>query len=143
MKDTIVVHCSDTPVDMDIGVAEIRDWHVNDNGWKDVGYAVIIRRDGTIESGRDLDNDGDVFEEVGAHAAGFNTNSIGVCLVGGRGADGSADCNFTLAQYISLSDIVDSIRDCHEQEMKLIGHRDISSKQCPTFDVVALLSKKK
>jgi len=28
----VIIHAADTPVDMDIGVAEIRRWHVEDNG---------------------------------------------------------------------------------------------------------------
>jgi hypothetical protein len=32
---------------MDIGAETIRDWHVNDNGWDDIGYHYVIDR--TIE----------------------------------------------------------------------------------------------
>ena len=42
--DYIVIHCAATKASMDIGLTEIRKWHVQDNGWRDVGYHYIIRR---------------------------------------------------------------------------------------------------
>ena len=80
----IVIHCADTYETMDIGAEDIRKWHVEERGWSDIGYHKVIRRDGTVETGRDID-------VSGAHAAGFNSVSIGVCLVGGRGEDDEAD----------------------------------------------------
>lgn len=101
--DSIIIHCAYTPPGMDIGATEIRRWHVEERGWKDIGYHYVVRRDGDVEPGRDLDGDGDVVEEVGAHAAGHNAHSIGICLVGGRAEDDQApDCNFTPAQWSSL-----------------------------------------
>ena len=52
LTDTIAIHCSATPPSMDIGVEKIREWHVKDNGWSDVGYHYIITRNGTIEPAR-------------------------------------------------------------------------------------------
>ena len=49
--DYLVVHCSATPPEMDIGVEEIRRWHMRTGG-ENVGYHYIIRRDGSIEKGR-------------------------------------------------------------------------------------------
>ena len=36
--DSLVIHCSATPESMDIGVEKIREWHVDERGWEDVGY---------------------------------------------------------------------------------------------------------
>jgi hypothetical protein len=80
---------------MDIGADTIRDWHVNGNGWRDIGYHLVIRRDGSIEKGRDIN-------DSGAHAAGYNSKSIGLCLVGGMAEDNSAENNFTAQQWTSL-----------------------------------------
>ncbi|MGL5965359.1 MAG: N-acetylmuramoyl-L-alanine amidase, partial [Fusobacteriaceae bacterium] len=73
--DHIVIHCSATKPTMDIGVRDIRMWH-KQQGWLDVGYHFIIKRDGTIEEGRPVD-------VVGSHVKNHNSNSVGVCLVGG------------------------------------------------------------
>ena len=72
---------------MDIGVKEIRKWHVDENKWSDIGYHDVIRRNGAIETGRPL-------EKPGAHAKGHNQNAIGICLVGGKADDGGPEFNF-------------------------------------------------
>jgi N-acetylmuramoyl-L-alanine amidase len=75
----IFVHCSDTPTGRDVSAADIKRWHTDPkpkgNGWRDIGYSHVIRIDGTIELGRPV-------EQVGAHVAGHNSDSIGICLVG-------------------------------------------------------------
>lgn len=127
----LYVHCSYTKPNMDIGVDTIRSWHVDGNGWSDIGYHDVIRRDGTIESGRP-------HEKTGAHAAGFNSDSIGVCLVGGMDKFGKPDANFTLRQYMSLKLYWDQMREKYP-DIELKAHRDVSDKDCPCFDVHALL----
>jgi len=44
----ITIHAAATTPSMDIGVKEIREWHLA-RGWRDVGYHFVIRRDGTLE----------------------------------------------------------------------------------------------
>lgn len=123
----IIIHAADTPADMDIGAAEIRDWHVDDNGWRDIGYHYVIRRDGTLETGRDE-------LTPGAHAAGHNTGSVGVCLVGGK-----PDCNYTAAQWACLEALVRDLLGRYPGA-EVIGHRDVSAKPCPMFDAKAWAS---
>lgn len=137
--NSIIVHCSDTYEYMDIGAEEIRKWHVEDNGWDDVGYHYVIKRDGTLEDGRDLDNDGNIDEEIGAHAYGFNSDSLGVCLIGGKGRkDDGPEANFTMAQYYTLVQLINRLRAKYNNP-KLMGHRDVSGKACPSFNVQALM----
>lgn len=127
------VHCSATPPTMDIGAKEIKDWHVNDNGWSDIGYHYIIRRDGTKELGRSL-------ERAGAHVKGFNKDSIGICLVGGVDENGNPDANFTIDQYMELSLLKYDLDELFPG-IEFKGHRDAPgvTKPCPCFDVKALL----
>ena len=128
--DKIIIHCAYTRPSQDIGVAEIRDWHVKGNGWSDVGYHHVIRRNGEIEKGRQE-------ATQGAHAVGHNATSIGVCLVGGRREDkDEPDCNFTKAQWWSLMHLVQELTKRHP-DAEVIGHRDVSAKPCPCFDVRA------
>lgn len=123
----IVIHCAYTPVEMDIGVAEIDRWH-RDRGFNSCGYHYVIRRDGTIEVGRHED-------VAGAHVAGHNTSTIGVCLVGGKRDDGD-DCNFSRHQWRSLESLVTTLKGRYPgAEVK--GHRDFAARACPTFDAAA------
>lgn len=131
--DNLIVHCSATYADMDIGVKEIRSWHVDDNGWDDIGYHIVIRRSGEIEYGRSM-------EYQGAHARGYNHNSIGVCLVGGLAknpVDGDPVANFSFLQYKALLSVVDDFPG-----VDVIGHCDVSAKSCPCFSVQALLGER-
>lgn len=127
--DTIIIHCSATYPDMDVDAAWIKDIHVNQNGWSDIGYHYVIKRNGEVEQGRD--------ENVaGAHARGWNSDSIGICLIGGLARDGNQPCNFTAAQWRSLDTLVHDICDRYDIE-EVLGHNDVSEKTCPTFDVKA------
>jgi len=127
----IVVHCSYTPPSMDIGAETIRDWHVDDNGWDDIGYHYVITRNGEIEPGRPVGI-------AGAHVRGHNDHTIGVCLIGGMTEDDDEpESNFTHWQWDALDVLL------HQLEAKLgrldvVGHRDLDpSKDCPCFNVQA------
>lgn len=124
----IVVHCSATQAKADIGAAEIDRWH-RQRGWQCIGYHYVIRRDGTLETGRDD-------RVVGAHVEGHNSDSVGICMAGGIDAEGKAENNFTEAQFATLR------RLCHELKIKypaaiVQGHRDFPGvkKDCPCFPV--------
>lgn len=128
----IIVHCSDTPPHMDIGAAEIWRWHTQDKGWSDIGYHYVIRRNGVVEAGRPL-------HKIGAHAKGHNSDSIGVCLIGGRNW-----FNYTYKQLGMLMDLVIGLASGVvgqnsgievSDSVEIIGHNEVSSKPCPRFDV--------
>ena len=108
---------------MDIGVEEIRNWHLQ-RGWSDIGYHYVVRKDGTIEQGRPID-------KIGSHVKGQNTGSIGVCWVGGYG--GVDDRNE--AQKDSLQKLIISLQVAFGK-MSLHGHNEYSSKTCPNFNVI-------
>ena len=91
----IVIHCSATKPSMDVDAETIRNWHVNERGWRDIGYHKVIKRNGDVEDGRDV-------RDSGAHAAGYNSKSVGVCMVGGMAEDNSAENNFTPHQWVAL-----------------------------------------
>lgn len=135
----IVIHCLYTLPNMDIGVKEVREWH-RAQGWSDVGYHLIIRRDGKVETGRPLNNDSIIEpNEIGAHAKGYNTRSIGLALAGGmRYVDEKEkipDCNYTKEQWLSLQFEVEFLLRTHGSSIKVVGHRDLNPhKACPVFD---------
>lgn len=121
----IIIHCADTPASMDIGAIEIRSWHVDANGWSDIGYHYVIRRNGVVELGRDI-------RVAGAHTYKHNHDSIGICMVGGK--DG---CNFTRHQWATLERLVNELK-AKFPAASVKGHRDYDSgKLCPSFDAVA------
>ena len=113
----IVIHCSATPPSLDIGAKEIDSWH-RDKGWAGIGYHEVIRRDGRIEMGRD-------YSQIGAHAKGFNHESLGIVMVGGVSEDNKAESNYTPEQWRSLQ-ITVKHKALLYPGVEFNGHRDLS-----------------
>lgn len=130
----MVIHCSATKPQMDIGVDEIEQWHLQ-RGFLEIGYHFIIRRDGTIENGRMIDQDG-------AHAKGYNRGTIGICLVGGLNRKGKPERNFTNEQEAALIKLVKEMYDYYPIKF-IVGHRDLPKvkKECPCFEVDDFLAE--
>lgn len=126
----LVVHASATPPEMDIGAKEIDRWH-RQRGWLGIGYHFVIRRDGTLETGRSA-------SKPGAHLYGYNERSWGICLAGGVTDTDTytPEDNFTDAQYQTLGSLLTALSHL-VPEAQIKGHRDFPnvSKACPCFDV--------
>jgi len=126
----LVVHCAATPAKMDIGAKEIDRWH-RERGFFSLGYHYVIRRNGTIEDGRPLD-------QPGAHVRQYNSVSLGVCLVGGvdkGGPEGKPEANFTPEQIYMLRIVLDEWK-AKWPNAEIVGHRDLDAgKACPSFNV--------
>lgn len=123
----IICHCSDSDVPTHDNIDTIKDWHVNQNGWSDVGYHYFLRKDGTVEIGRPED-------KIGSHVKGHNSNSIGICMSGKK--------DFTEAQFRALEVLLIDICGRHNLEKKdILGHCDLNgNKTCPNFDLHGWLS---
>lgn len=124
----IIIHCSATKPNMDIGAEWIKNIHVNENKWADIGYHFVIRRNGIIEKGRDLN-------VIGAHVVGHNTGTIGVCLIGGLSENNKPENNFTERQFESVQALITVLTRFNLKIVKLSGHRDYANKDCPCFEV--------
>ena len=122
----LIVHCSATPEGKDFTVSQIKQWHLQ-RGFSDIGYHYVIYRDGSIHIGRDE-------SVIGAHCTGHNTNSIGVCYIGGVATDGKTPKDTrTAEQKKSLVKLLKELRVKYPQA-SIHGHRDFANKACPSFD---------
>jgi len=68
-----------SPLESPAIVRGIELYHVQANGWKDIGYNFLVDRYGRVFEGRAGGIERNV---IGAHAQGFNTGSVGVSVIG-------------------------------------------------------------
>ena len=142
--DEIIVHCSATRESWMDGqpvsakVEEIRRWHVEDNGWSDIGYHFLIDRDGSIAKGREVD-------VQGAHCRGHNATTIGICLIGGHGSNenDTPSEHFTAVQMAALRTLIDRMREEFPAIRTVSGHNQYAAKACPGFNVGKWLGNQK
>ncbi len=148
-KTHLVIHHSasaDHPAHLNFQA--IRDYHVNVNGWRDIGYNFVIDRiNGRVETlvGR-------VLTDMGAHTREMHLNNvgIGICLIG--------DCDKAAPQEDALSILGNLCRSLMTQfdiqPECVIGHREAQAdggvpiaerKTCPgtMFDMYAFRTRLK
>lgn len=132
----IVLHCSATPEGKHFTAKDIDRWH-RQQGWAKIGYHYVILLDGTIEKGRDE-------SEVGAHVANHNSDSIGICYIGGVDANdvNKAKDTRTPAQKEAMKRLVADLLKRYPGA-EVLGHRDFPGvkKACPSFDARAWWSE--
>lgn len=143
----IIIHCTATPEGKDATVEQIRQEHIKNRGFSDIGYHYVIYRNGHVVDGRDVD-------KIGAHCTNHNAHSIGIAYVGG--VENKAGVPYakqkpkdtrTLAQKAALLSLLVDLRKLYPHAA-IIGHRDTSPdlngngtvepsefiKACPSFD---------
>jgi len=132
----IIIHCSATKEAQDFSASDIKEWHL-DRGFRDIGYHYVIKLDGKIEYGRNID-------QQGAHCRGENEHSIGICYIGGLDKDGKPKDTRTKEQKESLLDLIHSLNQCIlNWSLVIQGHNQFSNKSCPCFDVEKEYGKNK
>ena len=122
----IIIHCSATKEGKDYTVFDIDKWHKARN-FKCIGYHFVIYNNGKIVCGRPI-------SEIGAHTTGHNTNSIGICYIGGLDKNGNPKDTKTYQQENALINLVMYL--VKKFNIKTItGHYAWANKSCPCFNV--------
>ncbi|QZT38259.1 N-acetylmuramoyl-L-alanine amidase [Halosquirtibacter xylanolyticus] len=122
----IILHCSDSDIHDHDNIQTVRQWHLN-RGWKDIGYHYFITKDGRVRWGRNP-------ASFGAHCAGHNRDSIGICLSGRR--------KFTPDQFCSLRMLlIQLMKEFDIPKTAIFGHNHFNKKKsCPNFDVQEIIN---
>ena len=151
----LVVHHTATTndYDEDEAAAQVRSfyrYHTQTRGWRDIGYNFLVDRYGTVYEGRGLG-------VVGAHASGFNSETLGIALIGSFGsraipteawdalvellgwlfAEGRVDPRATLALLSRGGSTSRFPAGAEAWGGTLRGHRDLSSTGCPGDEAYA------
>jgi len=133
----IVQHYSATPIESDFTAADIDRMH-RKRGFREIGYHYFIRKDGMVETGRDLSQPGRF--ETGAHSEGENAMSIGICVEGGvtLAAINVGVDNRTPAQIKAQIALIRELL-VRFPNAKVQGHRDMpgAATQCPGYNAAA------
>ncbi|XP_076752878.1 peptidoglycan-recognition protein SC2 [Xylocopa sonorina] len=102
-------------------VRSYQNLHIDNRGWFDIGYSFVVGEDGNVYEGRGWDY-------VGAHAPGYNTQSIGICVIGDFSDflpnDKALNAVKALIDYgVSLGKI--------SEDYHVVGHRQVRNTLCP------------
>lgn len=100
-------------------IRDIQSYHMDNNGWADIGYNFLIDKDGGVFEGRG-------WNTVGAHASGANTANIGVCVIG------------DYSSRVPSRGVRDSLQGLYVVANERAGktltvrtHRDVNPTACP------------
>jgi hypothetical protein len=116
-RDQFITHYSAGPPTQT--VRQIQDFHMNSNGWADIGYNFLVDIHGNKYEGRLH-----TWMAIGAHAQNHNTRSIGVCMIG-------RDSDVTDAAKQAIRDIYDEACGRAGKSLRMLGHRDVNPTTCP------------
>lgn len=113
---------------MQVNASVIDRWH-KAKGYDSIGYHFVVNRNGDLETGRPV-------QKIGAHVYGHNSDSLGICMIGGVDEDQKAENNFTPAQWYTIRQLFTALHAVYPGAQWL-GHRDFPDvhKECPCFDV--------
>jgi hypothetical protein len=131
----IIHHTAGTNVSSDWAavVRSIWDFHVNTNGWDDIGYNWLIDPNGILYEGR-----GD--SRLGAHFCAQNGNTTGICVMGDFTAiEPTPAALESLAEFLAwetCDENIDPLGTSFHNSSGLTlanvsGHRDGCSTSCP------------
>jgi hypothetical protein len=122
--DTVIVHHFYRPTAAEWRGIEtleaVRRFHVETNGWSDIGYHVVIGPDDSIWLARPI-------EDIGAHCKGHNDSSIGVAFAADFDSEDPSTNGLAAGQQVAAA-------LCARFSISLeriFFHRDFSPKSCP------------
>jgi len=133
----VVIHASETVNNKNIGSIEINNIH-NELGHDGISYHYVIRRDGRLQRGRPVDQNGEH-----APVNGHNVYSIGIVMVGGLLAsagsinplENKSSASFTQPQFDTLEKFLASFYRKFPGG-QVFGHADVdTNEEDPYFDV--------
>ena len=122
----IVIHSTLTKPNSNINIRTVDEWH-RKRGLLKVGYHFFIRRDGCIEVGRGPN-------DIGAHTKDHDSDSVSVCMAGGLNTRGVTAPDYSKEQLESLFVLIKTLKYMYS-DAQVVGHRDLSKTDCPSFDV--------
>lgn len=141
-KHTVFIHHSDglgnaftTKAEQRACMRSIQNYHMDHNGWNDIGYAfVVFQPEGSILHHARV-YDGRNVHAIPAAQLGHNTGTIPVCVVG----------NFQIerVQRVTKERLIEVVRNLKKEFgiHSIKGHRDVNQTDCPGDHLYPLVSE--
>ncbi|CAF1259826.1 unnamed protein product [Adineta steineri] len=98
-----------------------QNYHMDSNGWADIGYNFLVGEDGNVYEGRG-------WSLVGAHCIGYNSKSIGISVIGDYTSPKPNTAALNAVKALIQCGISKGII---QSNYILRGHRDLDSTSCP------------
>lgn len=129
VTNEIILHCAATPEGMDFSTDAIHRAHLARH-FAGIGYNYVIYRDGSIHEGRPV-------WAAGAHCTLHNSNSVGVCYIGGVASDAKTPKDTrTPEQKRALFELVAALMENYDIPLyRVRGHYEYANKACPSFKI--------
>lgn len=102
-------------------VKSIQNFHMDTNGWTDIGYNFLTDTKGQLYEGRGWD-------VLGTHTVGHNTSGIAICFIG-------TDADVTDAAKATIRALAEEADRLKGSPLKRWGHRDLDQTSCPGDDL--------
>ncbi|XP_069083351.1 peptidoglycan-recognition protein SC2-like [Pleurodeles waltl] len=108
----------------------IQNYHIDSRGWCDIGYSFLVGEDGKVYEGRG-------WTTVGAHAPNYNSNSIGISVMGSfTSKNPNSAAQNAVKSLISCGVSKGYIKSAYI----LKGHRNVTATSCPGNTFYNLIS---
>jgi len=121
----LVFHCTATHQTATVE-AILRFWKEK-RGWKNPGYHIMVRPDGSWTQLQD-------FNRITNGVAGINSTSLHISYIGGINSKGKAFDNRTEGQKEVFETVYNTFKN-KMPELTFHGHYEFSNKACPSFSV--------
>ena len=123
----IVLHC--TATNPDATVESIKRYWKENLGWKNVGYHILIDKNGLPNYLAD-------FNSITNGVKGYNHESIHISYIGGIDEKGKPKDTRTMPQKATILDCIREVLEWYGEKLIIQGHRDFPNvnKACPSFD---------
>ena len=154
VRAVVVHHTATRESDGDLldVVRRVQRFHAHDRGWGDIGYSLVILRDGRVVEGRagTLASPAPTIAQA-AHALSHNVGTVGVAVAGryhdGRPSsaawDALVDVVATIGRNAGLDPMALGVALANGRRLPAVvsGHRDACDTSCPGDGLASLLGE--
>ena len=130
MKTCVMIHHSAGPDGAALNFVGIREFHVQERHWRDIGYHLVIEK--VHEDGQPVALLGRPLHWTGAHAGSreWNAKAIGVCFVGNY-MEAPPPIDWLQEGARQIAGICRELQLNPAEDGVIVAHQDVKATDCP------------